>query len=69
VRARLAAIGSPTRIVEGSLAVLLGAAPLLLIALLSTAFAGGLAFAKRVALVVLVASPVLVEIVQRMWRL
>jgi hypothetical protein len=69
VRARLAARGSPSRLVEGALAVLLGAPPLLLIALLCTAFAGGLAFAKRVALVVLVASPVLVEIVQRIWRL
>jgi hypothetical protein len=69
VRARLAAMGSPTRLVEGALAVLLAAPPLLLIALLCTTFAAGLAFAKRVALIVLVASPVLAEIVQRMWRL
>jgi hypothetical protein len=69
VRARLASMGSPSRLVEGALAVLLAAPPLLLLALMCTSFATGLAFAKRVALIVLVASPVLVEIVQRMWRL
>jgi hypothetical protein len=69
VRARLASMGPPAQLVEGALAVLLAAPPLLLLALLSTAFAGGLAFAKRIALIVLVASPVLFEIAQRLWKL
>jgi hypothetical protein len=67
VRARLAGMGGPSRLIEGALAVLLCAFPLLLIALLCTSFSGGLAFAKRIALVALVAAPVLIELVQRMW--
>jgi hypothetical protein len=69
VRARLAATGDASYLVEGGLAVLLGAPPLLLLALLCTAFRGGLPFAKRIALLVLVAAPVLVEIAQRIWSL
>jgi hypothetical protein len=69
VRARLSGMGGPSRLIEATLAVLLAAPPLLLIALLCTSFRAGLAFAKRVALVVLVAAPVLIELVQRMWRL
>jgi hypothetical protein len=69
VRARLAGMGGSRRLIEGALAVLLAAPPLLLIALLCTSFRAGLAFAKRVALVVIVAAPVLIELVQRMWRL
>jgi hypothetical protein len=67
VRARLSAMGAPSRLLEGALAVLLAAPPLLLMALLCTGFRAGLAFAKRAALAVLVAAPVLVELVERMW--
>jgi hypothetical protein len=69
VRARLSAVGGPSHVVEGALAVLLAAPPLLLLALLCTAFSAGVAFAKRLSLVVLVAAPVLIELVQRLWGL
>ena len=61
--------GGPSHVVEGALAVLLVAPPLLLLALVCTAFAAGVAFAKRLSLVVLVAAPVLIELVQRLWAL
>jgi hypothetical protein len=69
VRARIAASADASYLVEGGLAVLLAAPPLLLIALLCTAFRGGLPFAKRVSLIVLVAAPALIEIAQRLWSL
>jgi hypothetical protein len=69
VRARLSDMGGPSRLVEGALAVLLVAPPLLLLALVCTAFAAGVAFAKRLSLIVLVAAPVLIELVQHLWAL
>jgi hypothetical protein len=68
VRARLSGMG-PSHLVEGAFAVLLAAPPLLLMALVCTAFAAGVSFAKRLSLVVLVASPVLIELAQRLWSL
>jgi hypothetical protein len=69
VRARLSGMGGPSHVIEGALAVLLVAPPLLLLALLCTGFAAGVAFAKRLSLVVLVAAPVLIELVQHLWAL
>jgi hypothetical protein len=69
VRARLSGMGGPSHLIEGALAVLLVAPPLLLLALVCTAFAGGVAFAKRLSLLVLVAAPVLIELVQHLWAL
>jgi hypothetical protein len=69
VRARLSGMGGPSHLIEGALAVLLVAPPLLLLALLCTGFAAGVAFAKRLSLVVLVAAPVLIELVQHLWAL
>jgi hypothetical protein len=62
-------MGGPSHVVEGALAVLLVAPPLLLLALICTAFSSGVAFARRVSLLVLVAAPVLIELVQRLWGL
>jgi hypothetical protein len=69
VRARLAAWGGPSRLIEGALAVLLVSPPLLLLGLACAGVRALRSLVKRTALLVLVATPVLVELVQRMWRL
>jgi hypothetical protein len=66
VRARLSALDGSPRLIEGALAVLLAAPPLLLFGLACSGFRGGLAFAKRLALLVLIPVPVLIELVQKL---
>jgi hypothetical protein len=68
-RSRLAAWGGSSRLVEGAMVVLLGAPPFLLLGLAAAGVRALRSLAKRIALLVLVAAPVLVELGQRMWPL